>query len=320
MHVSKRTARTDQMSTCLSSASLSCIAIAGASAARVVLSRQDDGVLETLVDRMIIDLDNTACGRGYADIPGPLRGTVGRRSDFAALLVAKLLADAPARAATRSMPVALLPELLRHSQRILTTYTPDLPGRVWLSDDVFLKDLSICRLDAFAGVAQVIEQGARIPVGDLVKGAPCRALRLGRTLAANGFRKSPYLEIHTHTPMLDGFHPAGWDDCYTLAAQLLEARPDHLGMIGASWFYDPNLAIISPRLAYLAEVPRNGGAIFFRVGSDQSDVDLATATSPTRQRLAECGLYRPTRHVMIWPRKEILAWAAKRAAAGKTLA
>ena len=319
MHVSERTAQTDQMSTCSSSAPLSCIAVAGASAARAVLSRQVDGGLEALVDRLIADLDNTMGGRGYADIPDDLRATVDRRPDFAALLVAKLLADAPARAAARSVPAALLPELLRHSERILATYTEGLPACDWLEDDVFLKDLSICRLDSFAAVSQVIEQGARIPVGDILKGAPSHALRLGRTLAANGFRKGSYLENHTHTPMLDGFHPTGWDDCYLLAAQLLEARPDHLGMIGASWFYDPDLAILSPRLGYLTEVPRNGGAIFFRVGSDQSDIDLATATSPTRRRLVESGLYRPTRYLMIWPRKAMLAWAAKRVA-GKSRA
>ena len=296
---------------------LSRIAEAAKAMTVAITAHNPGGDLQNAADRMIGELDRQMVGRHYNEIPAELREAAKARPAFAGLLVSRLLEQVQTRAATRSLPPGLLGEMLRQCERILASYAPGTEDAVriapdCLGDDVFLKDLSICRLEAFAGVAQVIEQGAKIPVGDLLRGHPGNSLRLGRMLAANRLRNGPYLENHTHTPMLDGFTPAGWNDCYDVAAQLLIARPDHLGVIGASWFYDPDLAGISPRLRYLAEVPRAGGAHFFRVGSDQSDIVLATATSPTRRRLVETGLYRPTRYLMIWPRRAMLAWVAKR--------
>ena len=298
---------------------LSRIAEAAKAMTVAITAHNPGGELQIATDQMISELDRKMAGRHYNDISAELRQAAKACPVFAGLLVSRLLEQVQTRAAIRSLPPGLLGEMLRQCERILASYAPGTEEAVRLAsdclgDDVFLKDLSICRLEAFAGVAQVIEQGAKIPVGDLLRGHPGNALRFGRMRASDRFRNGPYLENHTHTPMLEGFTPAGWDNCYDFAAQLLIARPDHLGVIGASWFYDPVLASISPRLRYLSEVPRAGGAHFFRFGSDQSDIVLATATSPTRRRLVETGLYRPTRYLMVWPRKALLAWAAKRAA------
>jgi hypothetical protein len=204
------------------------------------------------------------------------------------------------------VPDAVLPELLRQALRILAIDEPSL------QDDAFLKDLSICLLLSFPCVAQVVEQIGGIPRRALTSGGPGQALRLGAYLVRTGLQAGPYLEIHTHTPMLDGFNEAGWERCYELVAELLALRPDCPGMVGGSWFYDPALADISPRLAYLADTPIGGGAFRVRLGASAVDAELATATSASRRALVEAGKYVPTKWLLVWPRKALLAWAAAR--------
>jgi hypothetical protein len=206
----------------------------------------------------------------------------------------------------RPVPNAVLPELRRQALRILALEAPTL------DDDAFRKDLSICLLLSFHCVAQVVEETGVIPRRALLAGGPAQALRLGAWFAATGLRSGRYLEVHTHTPMLGDFNPAGWERCYELVAELLKARPNCLGMIGGSWFYDPALGGISPRLTYLTTMPIRGGAFRVRLGASKEDAALATATSPTRRALVAAGKYVPARWLLIWPRRALLGWVAQR--------
>ena len=258
------------------------------------------------VDTAVALLDRTMPQRGYSDLPEELSALAADDAGFAPLLAARLLAGIAERRPARALPNAVLPDLRRQAMRILTLDAPSL------DDDAFRKDLSICLLLSFPCIAQVVEQTGRLPRRALTAGGIGQAMRLAQYLAATGFRSGPYLEIHTHTPMLDGFNPEGWERCYELVAELLALRPNFLGMIGGSWFYDPALAVISPRLTYLADTPIAGGAFRVRFGASESDTELATATSPTRRKLVEEGRYVPTRWLLIWPREAMLAWAAAR--------
>jgi len=83
-------------------------------------------------------------------------------------------------------------------------------------------------------------------------------------------------------------------------------------MVGTSWFYDPQLLAISPRLAYLQTTPLAHGAFLVRHGSGAIHTELATATSPTRRALAEKGSYIPVCYSLVWPRAELVRWASLR--------
>jgi len=251
-------------------------------------------------------LDLTMPGRGYSDLPQDLFDLAGGDPAFAPLLAARLLADATGRQIARAVPDAILPEFYRQAMRILRMDAPSL------GDDAFRKDLSICLMLSFPCVAQVVEETGGVPRRAVTTGGIGQAMRLARHFATTGLRSGPYFEIHTHTPMLDGFNPDGWDRCYELTAELLKMRPDCLGLVGGSWFYDPALATVSPRLTYLADTPIAGGAFRVRLGASEEDTELATATSATRRTLVQKGEYVPTRWLMIWPRKALLAWAAAR--------
>ena len=80
-------------------------------------------------------------------------------------------------------------------------------------------------------------------------------------------------------------------------------------MFGASWFYDPVLATVSPRLGYLRDVPLNGGAKLFFVEKGGAALANSLSTSPTRRKLYEEGKYVPTTYMMAWGRKAQSAWA-----------
>jgi hypothetical protein len=120
---------------------------------------------------------------------------------------------------------------------------------------------------------------------------------------------SPWLQIHTDSRYLEDFHPEGWDRCYLRIAELLRRNPVYAGMVGQSWFYDPVVAVISPRLAYLQERPLQNGAIRVRLGAGPRDAERAIATSETRRQLYAEGRYQPRCHAIYWPREALIAWA-----------
>lgn len=134
-----------------------------------------------------------------------------------------------------------------------------------------------------------------------------------RYLAA-GAKKEPWLEVHTESRWLRGFNEEGWNDAWATAAELCRARPELAGMIGSSWFYDPPLTEISPRLAHLRLNPLNGGAFMVHQGPGEIHTLRAGTASASRQALIDSGEYTARSWLMVWPRKELIAWADRRKA------
>ena len=176
--------------------------------------------------------------------------------------------------------------------------------------DYWVKDLRfVLGLTSPSG-AQVVDLHARLGPGELVRGAlaardPSAPLTY---LAAQGW--GPWFQIHTESRHLDEFTPEGWDRTWLRIAALLRSRPEARGVLGASWFYDPPLKAISPRLAYLQDRPVDNGAFLLLQGADPLSRERATATSPTRRQLVESGEYLPRSWIMAWPRAALLRWAA----------
>jgi len=93
---------------------------------------------------------------------------------------------------------------------------------------------------------------------------------------------------------------------------MMKKNPYIKGICNESWFYDPQLAGISPRLMYLQTIPLQNGAKRFYLGlRDPSD---AIAKSKTRENLYKEGRYTPKSFMIIWPRKEFLQWAEDQSA------
>lgn len=118
-----------------------------------------------------------------------------------------------------------------------------------------------------------------------------------------------WLRPHTNTGRLDEFNETGWDHFYLRVAELLTRREHVRGLALTSWFYDPALLEISPRLAYLQTRPQERGAHLMKHGSSGHAIEFATRTSETRRRLYEEGKYLPTEYSILWGRRELLTWA-----------
>ena len=117
-----------------------------------------------------------------------------------------------------------------------------------------------------------------------------------------------WVELHVDERNLRDFNPAGFHRCYHRLAGLMRARPELAGIYGASWLYDPQLATVSPKLAFVGEPVKAGGRLI-RLRADPVQTAFAVARSPTRQRLVESGQYRPICYGMYWGRRDLIAWS-----------
>lgn len=118
----------------------------------------------------------------------------------------------------------------------------------------------------------------------------------------------PWLRVHTEPRWLEDWNEAGWEKVYRQSARLLRSRPQALGLAATAWFYDPQLAIISPRLCYCRERLLERGAVMMRVGTSAFDIASATARSSSRRALYEAGKYVPVSYTLLWPRERLLRW------------
>ena len=169
--------------------------------------------------------------------------------------------------------------------------------------DLVHKDLALTRLALIPAVAQLLYPHAGVPMKPLLTWGP----GAWRYVWGRCGGRSPMVEIHTHDPMAGAyFNAAGWEETYRLTALLMRGSGELRGLIGFSWFYDPQLEELSPRLGYLRHSPVSQGARLVPMDADGDSARLATATSPSRRAAYEAGAYRPRRHGLIWSRADML--------------
>lgn len=106
--------------------------------------------------------------------------------------------------------------------------------------------------------------------------------------------------------LMADFNQEGWIRFYKRVSDMLEIYPHVKGVFGSSWFFDPILEDISPRLVYLRIIVTDNGGKLFHIGSNDQSIKDATQKSQIRRKLCQEGKYIPT---SIWPRKNLIAWA-----------
>jgi len=184
------------------------------------------------------------------------------------------------------------------------------PGVEWLSfeHDLFRKEFGLATVRLYAAGARLIDPRCGIQRSMLLRGSPRDWLRCAHTLGmAGGFK--PYFQTHIHTFMLEGFTAEATEELYRCCADLYALHPEALGSFAASWFYDPAVARVSPRLAYLREIPESGGARTLFVSAGKDAIGNALSKSANRRRLHEAGEYQPKVYMLVWPKKRQQAWA-----------
>jgi hypothetical protein len=229
--------------------------------------------------------------------------------DINKFLVIDLALVLEARLVTRDLPKEVLALYPAASARLLT-YVRNLAGEeYYFTNDYFLKDVCFASGLSVPCGAQVVDWrsgiGYRASARWLLRNPSPHYV--GVFLRSGQIR--PWFRIHTESRYLDDFNEPGWDACYLRIAALLRKHPEVLGMAGTSWFYDPQLDSISPRLSYLRLRPLQRGASVVRSGTTAFDISSATAKSSTRRQLYEEGKYLPVSYNLLWPRDALLAWA-----------
>jgi hypothetical protein len=189
--------------------------------------------------------------------------------------------------------------------RIAAQWT-DADRKARLSSNAYVKDLGICSLRLVPAAARVLDPLAAFPASFLPTLGAAGALRAAAYLAGCGGNR-PFVGFHVHDLQRDYFSEAGWRECLHICGALLKAEPRLRGLLGGSWFYDPNVARISPHLAYLTRGPAAGGALLVRGRSTEETRSLATKASRQRAAAAESGDYTPEHWWLIWARRSFLA-------------
>jgi hypothetical protein len=225
------------------------------------------------------------------------------------LLVVQLALRLPQTLPGRNVPSEIM-ALYPPAARQLVTYLQAASDQQYhYPHDSFVKDLRFASGLSVPGGAQDVDLRSTI-------GYRASARLLIRNPSGRNIRRlfkyrqlAPWFRIHTDSRYLHDFNEPGWDACYLRIAALLKTHPEVLGMAGTSWFYDPQLESVSPRLGYLRLRPVERGAIVVRNRTSSFDIQSATATSESRRRLYEAGKFIPVSHTILWPREELLAWA-----------
>lgn len=281
---------------------------------RMALTEQDaHSLTQELLE--LLESGSEQQSRGYTKLPSAFHATVERcfrdrcstaQTRLLDLLLVELARQFEARFAQADLPESLLPYYAENITRILLRATRPDDWAPSARSDIFLKDMGILRMTLIPCASHLIFRHSGVPRSLIMQQSPAH---LARALVFFGIRTrgfAPFLENHVHPEMLTHFNPKGRERCYQLVGELLQRWPESRGLMGLSWYYDPAVPIISPRLAYLCDVPKRARALFLPAGSGPDVVGGATSTSETRRKLFEAGKYLPTRYLMAWARNDLL--------------
>jgi hypothetical protein len=203
---------------------------------------------------------------------------------------------------------ALIP---REFERILSAMDCMAEGFYAHDNDLFAKDLGLCRLKVLPCGSEVVDSWAGIPRNTLFRGGISQFLQEGVFLCARLGGTKPLYESHWDRRLVRLFTKREYDLCYARIAELLELNPEVKGMFGASWWFDPQLQDIAPELLFLRQVPEENGARVFHMGPDANAARDAIQFSQKRKALYESGRFMPSRYMMVWARSDMLDWARR---------
>lgn len=272
------------------------------------------------VQHHIDALDSYAGYGEYSYFPDTLQRSceeVARRTNtttlenYNKLLMLTLMESFGTRAAHRRLPASINRLFSAEFDRMIHEMEDGRQGYYMFPKDAFLKDLGLCRLKLYPCGAELIDERSGIPRSVLIRGGMRQLLRAAVFffVEVNGFR--PYYELHMHAPYRPEFNAGGWILTYRRIAELLQLNPGVKGVSCISWWYDPQVATISPRLKYLREQPMEGGAEIFYMAPDPEAAYGAVEKSKTRKTAYESGDYVPALYLMVWARKDLIRWATQ---------
>lgn len=177
-------------------------------------------------------------------------------------------------------------------------------------NDLFAKDFAVCRGKLVPCGVELVDRrsgvGRRVLASGGVQQLLCGLVFFAQ---AGGFR--PFYELHFDRRLIGEFDADGYRRLYLRLADMLIADPAARGVISSSWWHDPALARISPELGFIGHIPESHGARLLRVDASEAAIAGATRFAPLRTKLYKEGAYTPRTYLLVWARRDVLAWAAR---------
>jgi hypothetical protein len=264
---------------------------------------------------MLPDYDSS---RSYGQLKPALRAIeselTARHGELAAhriglAMLLELVASHEQRWVADGLDCELKPDFVDSMHRVLDAVERGGSGSTRMSHDNYCKELAICLHRLIPAGGQLVDPGSGVPRSLLLhREVSAIPGQLGYLLGVcQGFK--PFAEFHTHERMRHLFTPDGWEYCFRRLPALFRSRPALKGVVAGSWFFDPQLAVVSPNLSFVRELPLRWGAIFLRGGVDPGATGGALAMSQHRRDLHAAGCYQPTIYFMVAAKSRILRHA-----------
>lgn len=182
----------------------------------------------------------------------------------------------------------------------------NVPINEWHLDDPFLKDLALAGGHLFPAGERVVEPFSALQRSVIWAAGPRQALRFLNAWRRAGGNK-PLFRLHVHLSERASLSADTWRQTCIRVLQMLRLNPGVKGVVGGSWFYDPDVVTVSPHLHFVHDMLRGSGVYWFRLRSEGDDSG-ALVTSRTRQRAFLEGSYTPQVYILFWPRDSALEW------------
>lgn len=187
------------------------------------------------------------------------------------------------------------------------------PHRRWVAvlDPAHSGFRSMCkllRLERFPA-GQLHWEVSGYPRSQLLKAPPAELPRVLRFVALEMRGLRPYFVTHLATRWAVPFTMTEKEDaraCYRIARSMA-LQPGVRGYMSGSWLNDPELPRVAPHLAWRLDKVRHGALLTTAGPAPESSGFLEG--SAERRRLYESGAWRPKFGVILWPRRQMLAWA-----------
>ena len=227
-------------------------------------------------------------------------------NDFHQLVMLELMFQFPQRVTRLKLPESIHALIAGEFERILSLIESGSNFVFDWANDLFAKDMGICRLHLIPAGTRLLEITgfSRRPfINDWRRLLPNFYFLLFKIKAS-----WPLYEMHVHMSSLNDFHPLGWKQCLVRIGQLLKLNPHIHGLHGTSWFYDPALKDVSPHLTYLRDIPCHNGAQTFFVKDDDAKSEAFTK-SKSRKMLFLDKRYIPKLFLLVWPRNKLIIFS-----------
>ena len=229
------------------------------------------------------------------------------------LVLTRLIIESERKLKTENLPEEIKELYCKNFNRVLDDIESGQPHDLYTyTNDKFLKDLSVCSLRLVPVGARKIHLSV-LPVKSFIfKKGFKQLLDSFKLIVFELGGVKPMYVTHTDSKdpdLLSEFNPVGFKKSYIRVAELLKREVGIKGIFTVSWFNDPYLANVTPRLTYIREIVTNNGGKLYYCGPNKEAVKNATMKSQTRRKLYRKGKYLPCNYITIWPRKKLLAWA-----------